>query len=96
MVPTELVVEALEKKQKNSLDKNVNGGKGSGNFGHKGRPGLVGGSSDSQTTTDSNGNELSPEQQAYFKDSKIRDENGNLLTVYHGIISGGYPISWAG
>lgn len=27
---------------------------------------------------------LSPEQEAFFKDSKIRDEDGNLRTVYHG------------
>ena len=27
---------------------------------------------------------LSAEQEAFFKDSKVRDENGNLLTVYHG------------
>jgi hypothetical protein len=27
---------------------------------------------------------LSPEQEEYFKDSKIRDENGNLKTLYHG------------
>lgn len=27
---------------------------------------------------------LSPEQEAFFKDSKIRDENGNLKTLYHG------------
>ena len=27
---------------------------------------------------------LSPVQEEYFKDSKIRDENGNLKTVYHG------------
>ena len=27
---------------------------------------------------------LSPEQEAFFKDSKIRDENDNLKTVYHG------------
>ena len=27
---------------------------------------------------------LSPEQETFFKDSKIRDENGNLKTVYHG------------
>ena len=50
MVPTELVVKALEKKQKNNLDKNVNGGKGSGNFGHSGRPGLVGGSAPAGTS----------------------------------------------
>lgn len=28
--------------------------------------------------------ELSSEQEAFFKDSKIRDENGNLLVCYHG------------
>ena len=27
---------------------------------------------------------LSPEQETFFKDSKIRDENGDLKTVYHG------------
>lgn len=33
---------------------------------------------------DSDGNKLSEQQQEYFKDSKVRDENGNLLVVYHG------------
>lgn len=33
---------------------------------------------------DSLGNQLSKEQQEYFKDSKVRDEDGNLLVVYHG------------
>ena len=33
---------------------------------------------------DSKGNTLSKEQQDFFKDSKVRDENGNLLVVYHG------------
>lgn len=33
---------------------------------------------------DSEGNTLSAEQQEFFKNSKIRDENGNLLVVYHG------------
>ncbi len=33
---------------------------------------------------DSEGNTLSKQQQEYFKDSKVRDENGNLLVVYHG------------
>lgn len=32
----------------------------------------------------SNGDELSPQQQEYFKDSKVRDEEGRLLVVYHG------------
>lgn len=33
---------------------------------------------------DSEGKQLTPEQQEFFKDSKVRDENGNLLVVYHG------------
>ena len=34
--------------------------------------------------SDNQGRKLSKEQQEYFKDSKIRDEKGNLLAVYHG------------
>ena len=33
---------------------------------------------------DSEGKTLTKEQQEYFKDSKVRGENGNLLVVYHG------------
>ena len=33
---------------------------------------------------DSDGNELTKQQQEYFKDSKVRDDEGNLLVVYHG------------
>ena len=33
---------------------------------------------------DSDGKTLSAEQQEYFKDSKVRDEDGNLLVAYHG------------
>lgn len=33
---------------------------------------------------DSEGSPLSPQQTNYFKDSKVRDKNGNLLVVYHG------------
>ena len=34
--------------------------------------------------TDNKGRELSEAQQEYFKDSKVRDEEGNLKVVYHG------------
>ena len=34
--------------------------------------------------SDNQGRTLSKEQQEFFKDSKVRDEKGNLLTVYHG------------
>lgn len=37
-----------------------------------------------QTTTDNQGRTLSKQQQEYFKDSKILDRNGLLMTVYHG------------
>lgn len=33
---------------------------------------------------DNTGKELSPEQAEYFKDSKVKDEAGNLKVVYHG------------
>ena len=33
---------------------------------------------------DSDGNKLTPQQAEYFKNSKVRDEDGNLLKVYHG------------
>ena len=33
---------------------------------------------------DNQGRTLTKEQQEYFKDSKVRDENGNLIEVYHG------------
>lgn len=33
---------------------------------------------------DSDGNQLTEAQQEFFKDSKVRDEDGNLRVVYHG------------
>ena len=33
---------------------------------------------------DSSGKQLTKEQQKFFKDSKVRDDKGNLLLVYHG------------
>nr|DAG58479.1 MAG TPA: Large polyvalent protein associated domain 38 [Caudoviricetes sp.] len=39
---------------------------------------------------DSTGRELSAEQREYFKDSKVRDEDGNLLVMYHGTTAFGY------
>lgn len=35
-------------------------------------------------SSDSNGKQLTAEQQEYFKDSKVVDDNGNLLVVYNG------------
>ena len=43
-------------------------------------------------STDSNGRQLTPEQQEYFKDSKVRDEEGRLLTVYDGSKQGGFTV----
>ena len=39
---------------------------------------------------DSTGKELSKGQQDYFKDSKMRDENGNLKVMYHGSQDAGF------
>lgn len=36
------------------------------------------------SSRDSAGNQLTPQQAEYFKDSKVRDADGNLLVVYHG------------
>ena len=38
---------------------------------------------------DNQGRELTKEQQNYFKDSKVKDSKGNLLTMYHGTPRGG-------
>ena len=35
---------------------------------------------------------LTEEQQEYFKDSVVRDENGNLKVMYHGTPNGDYTI----
>lgn len=54
-------------------------------------------SSKAQTDTkhsisDTDGKELSKEQQEYFKDTKVRDENGNLKVMYHGTSAGGHTM----
>lgn len=35
---------------------------------------------------DSEGNKLPKGQKKFFRDSKVKDDNGNLLVVYHGTI----------
>ena len=42
--------------------------------------------------TDSDGRELSEQQAEYFKDSKVRDEDGNLLVMYHGTPKGDFTV----
>ena len=41
---------------------------------------------------DSNGKELTKEQQEHFKNSKVRDDKGRLLEVYHGTKTNGINI----
>lgn len=53
------------------------GGAGSGNFGHAGRPGEVGGSAPSDGPTDT------AAFKAWFGTSKVVDEQGQPLVVYH-------------
>jgi DNA-binding ferritin-like protein (Dps family) len=45
--------------------------------------------------SDSDGKQLSKEQQEYFKDSKMRDENGNLKVMYHGSQDAGFHVFYA-
>lgn len=45
---------------------------------------------------DSDGRELSKAQREYFKDSKVRDEDGNLLVMYHGTPKGDFTVFWDG
>lgn len=45
--------------------------------------------------TDSSGRQLTAEQAEYFKNSKVRDDNGNLKVVYHGSPSKFYEFDWA-
>lgn len=42
--------------------------------------------------TDSEGNKLTKEQQEYFKDSKVRDDEGRLMVMYHGTPTGGFTV----
>ncbi len=42
--------------------------------------------------SDSNGRQLSKEQSVYFKDSKVRDENGSLKVMYHGTPNGNFTV----
>lgn len=53
-------------------------------------------SNSSDSNISKNGNdvniELTKEQQEYFKDSKVRDEDGNLKVMYHGTSSGGHTV----
>jgi hypothetical protein len=41
---------------------------------------------------DSDGNTLTQKQAEYFKDSKARDKNGNLLVLYHGTANAGFTV----
>ena len=42
--------------------------------------------------SDSTGRQISQEQAEYFKDSKVRDENGNLKVMYHGTPNGDFTV----
>mgnify|MGYP007107714934 FL=1 len=46
----------------------------------------------SRPIQDSEGRNLSEGQQEFFKDSKLRDEYGRLLVMYHGTPQGGFTV----
>lgn len=43
-----------------------------------------------QISTDTSGRELSPEQSEYFTDSKVVDDEGRLMVMYHGTPDGSF------
>ena len=49
-------------------------------------------SENEQYSLDNQGRQLSEQQQEYFKDSQVRDDEGNLLEVYHGTPTPGFTI----
>ena len=61
-------------------------------YGHTARPDGDLGESVLFSRRNSNGRELTEAQLEYFKDSHVRDADGNLLVVYHGTENGGYTI----
>ena len=44
------------------------------------------------SVSDTDGKQLTKEQQDFFKDSKMRDENGNLKVMYHGTPNGDFTV----
>lgn len=44
----------------------------------------------SMPKNDNQGRQLTTEQQEFFKDSKLKDEKGNLIAYYHGTENGGF------
>lgn len=47
---------------------------------------------DTKYSISSDGKQLTKEQQEFFKDSKMRDENGNLKVMYHGSQNAGFHV----
>lgn len=43
-------------------------------------------------STDNKGRKLTAEQQGYFRDSVIRDDQGHLMVMYHGTRNGGFTV----
>ncbi len=41
---------------------------------------------------DNKGRQLSKDQQEFFKNSKVKDENGNLMVMYHGTPNGDFTV----
>ena len=74
--PTSKTVGSMNAVSDNSIHQNSENVKGKSEIGENTRFELP--------SKDSNGNTLSSKQRDYFKDSKIRDDDGNLLVVYHG------------
>lgn len=73
----------LKERLKAALRYGFKGGKGSGNFSHAGRPGKVGGSAPKRSGKPAKVTD-SPAFKKWFGDSKVVDEKGRPMKVYHG------------
>lgn len=69
---------------KNSIPQNNQSVKNNQNIKDDGTRAMKNISRNTTSSVDSQGRTLTKQQQEYFKNSKVRDENGNLLVMYHG------------
>jgi len=76
---------------KDHIVQTLKGGKGSGFYGHAGRIGKRGGSApQGGSISEHRAQETSPEFKRWFEGSKVVDENGQPLVMYHGTSAQGF------
>lgn len=81
---------AMDVKYGSAMSKEIARKKMSGEINADNVPRVHGQSMVHYSDRDSDGNQLTPEQVEFFKDSKVRDEDGNLKVMYHGTDEAGF------